>query len=79
MRGTWESWEREEETHREEWRRLQSGWGQGIALPNAHSLHVEGQLASATTPAPTPGGHGGGGLDTPRSSEKNLIKTKTKR
>lgn len=78
MRGTWEA-EEGRETHREEWRGLESGRGQSVALPNAHSLHVEGQLASATTPAPTPAGHDGGGLDTKRSSEKNLIKTKTKR
>lgn len=75
-RGTWEG---SADTHGEEWRRLQGGWGQSIPLPNAHGLHVEGQLAPAPTPAPTPAGHGGGGLGIQRSSEKNLIKTKTKR
>lgn len=74
----WEAWEGREGTHREKWRRLQGGWGQSIPLPNAHRLHVEGQLAPAPTPAPTPAGHGEGGLDSQRSSEKNLIKTKIK-
>lgn len=78
-RGTWEAWEGREDTHREKWRRLQGGWGQSIPLPNAHRLHVESQLAPAPTPAPTPAGHCGGGLDSQRSSKKNLIKTKTKR
>ena len=51
----------------------------GYTAPNAHSLHVEGQLAPATTPAPTPAGHDGGGLGIQTSNGKNLIKTKTKR
>lgn len=76
-RDTWEAWEGRAHTHREEWRRLQCGWGQSIPLPNAHGLHVEGQLAP--TPAPAPAGHGGGGQGIQRSSEKNLIKRKTKR
>lgn len=79
VKGIRESWERGVDTHREERRRLQGGWGQSIPLPNAHSLHVEGQLAPATTPAPTPAGHDGGGLGIQTSNGKNLIKTKTKR